>query len=462
MLCKSNKCGITIFFIIILITSVTIQAQEQPTEAEFPLNVTYTLDDLYVKALENSETIKLSEEDLYIAKKTKDKAIAVIFPRLTAFGQYTRFSEEVTQTVEIMPNVPPMETSLQPEWRTAWGLRLDKSFTLNGRELIAYGIAKDRIEMSEYDLNTVKEEYLLSVAAAYYDVLRAEKAKEIALANVKRLEKHKQAVDSRLKIEEVTKTALYRVQAELSGSRTDLIKAENNLKFARAVLGRIVGLTDNFTLEAPDVQAQYSVEYDLESLKQEALVRRADLKSAEMRQQIAEDEVKFARSDYWPRVTLEAVYQNMDSEPESEYDESRWIAARIDFTIFDGGLRRAEVSEAKAKKRKADLAMKNLEKDISIAVEKAYLDLIALNSALKSLDDQLQYSSSNFNAVSKQFKFGLSDSVDVMDANTLLVTSESEFSDAHYRSQLSELRLERAKGTFLDQTLEKLGIKTVQ
>ena len=461
MLYKSNRILLVSLFIVFLVTNVSLLAQEPETDPGIPLKEVYSLDDLYLQALENSETIKLSEEDLYISEKTKDKAVAVIYPRLTAFGEYVRYSDEIVQRTEIMPGFA-IENTVQPEWTTAWGLRLDKSFTLNGRELIAYGIAKDSVVKSEFDLDAVKEEYLLSVAAAYYGVLRGEKTLEIALENVKRLEKHKQAVDSRLKVEEVTKTALYRVQAELSGSRTDLIVAENRLKLARASLGRVVGLSGSFKIEEPAAGIINAAGYDLDSLKTEALAKRAELHSVAKQQKIAEDTVRFVRSDYWPTISLEAGYMKMDRNPESDYDESKYVAAKLNFTIFDGGLRKAEVSEAKALKRKADLAAANLEKEISIAVEKAYLDLVGLTSVLNSLDDQRQYSEANFNAVEKQFKFGLSDSLDVMDANTLLVNAEHELSEAQYRSQLSELRLEREKGVFLNKILERLGMKTTE
>jgi outer membrane protein len=46
----------------------------------------YSLDDLYRLALKQSETIKISEEDLYISERGKDKTFAVLFPTLSAFG----------------------------------------------------------------------------------------------------------------------------------------------------------------------------------------------------------------------------------------------------------------------------------------------------------------------------------------------------------------------------------------
>ena len=68
---------------------------------------------------------------------------------------------------------------------------------------------------------------------------------------------------------------------------------------------------------------------------------------------------------------------------------------------------------------------------------------------MKSLEDQLTFARDNYNATSKQFEFGLANSIDVMDANTLLVTSEKRVADAKYNYQLSIIRLKRVTGTLL-------------
>ena len=60
----------------------------------------------------------------------------------------------------------------------------------------------------------------------------------------------------------------------------------------------------------------------------------------------------------------------------------------------------------------------------------------------------------NFDKGYEQFKIGVSNSIDVMDANTLLVKAERELSDAIYQYKISELNLQRTKGSLL----KNLGI----
>ena len=112
-------------------------------------------------------------------------------------------------------------------------------------------------------------------------------------------------------------------------------------------------------------------------------------------------------------------------------------------------MRTAEVKEAEAKQRQAALLYEDKKKSIDIEVENAYLDLITQKGIMEKFGAQLTFAEDNYKAVSKQFEFGLANSIDVMDANTLLVTAERQLADAKYSYQLSGLKLKRSIGTLL-------------
>ena len=115
-------------------------------------------------------------------------------------------------------------------------MRADESLSLSGRELTALSISRENIVKSQHDLYATREGYLLSIASAYYDVMKAKKALDIAESNLERLIKYRNAAEKRLKVGEVTKTVLLRAQGELSGARSDAIKAINALELAKAGL----------------------------------------------------------------------------------------------------------------------------------------------------------------------------------------------------------------------------------
>jgi outer membrane protein len=423
-----------IFIILMVFVSQNLFAAEE-----------YSLEDLYSIALERSERIKISEEDFYISERGKEKALSVLLPKLSAFWDYTRYTEQKFSTGTADRFI------IQPQYSSSWGVRLDQSISLSGRELTALKISKENIEKSKNELYSVREEYLFGVSSAYYDVLRAQKALEIARVNGERLRKHRDAAAIRLKVGEVTKTDLLRAEAELSGAQSEQVRAENNYSLTKAVLARVVGLSGDYDIKEPAVKREPEEEYVLSFLKEKAFSERAELKSASLQKKIAEDQVKYAQGAYWPTLSVKGIYSRREEDPSSPFflGESIYGVLNVTFPFFEGGLRRAEVREAKARLRQSELVHDDFRKTITVEVENAYLEFQTQKGVLKSLEDEVTFASDNHNSISRQYEFGLANSIDVIDANTLLLTAERQLSDARYNYQLSILRLDRATGTLL-------------
>ncbi|OGP83061.1 MAG: hypothetical protein A2V87_02020 [Deltaproteobacteria bacterium RBG_16_58_17] len=401
----------------------------------------YSLDDLCRIALTRSEKLKAAEENLTISEIGKDKAFSYLLPRLTATGAYTQYSEKkFTATWGV----------LQPESANAWGVRADETVSLSGRELTALGISRQNVTKSQYDLAAIREDYLLRyVAAAYYNVLMARKDLEIADSNLERLMKYREAAEKRLRVGEVTKTALLRAEGELSGAKSDRLQAQNSLELAMAVLASNAGIKGSFTLrEVPAAEGDVPA---LTSFQEQAFAVRADLKSMEVQKQIAADQTKFIEGAFWPSLSVFGVYARSDRYPSTPglNRESIYGGVALDFPFFEGGLRKAEVSEAKARERQAALFYEDTKKGIEIEVQTAYLDLVTQKGILRFLNDQLAYARDNYRAVARQFDFGLSNSLDVLDANTLLVSAERKAASAAYNYRLAILRMKKATGTLL-------------
>lgn len=422
--------SLPVFVVMFILTSANLSVAQE-----------YSLDDLYRIAFEQSERIKISEEDLYIAERVKDKAVSVLLPRLSVFGSYSKYSEDKQLSTGSV---------IQPGDSTSWGLRLDQSFSISGREITALNISKENIEKSRYELRAVQEAYLFNVALAYYDVLRAHKAVEIAKSNLDRLAKHRDVAAIRLRIGEVTKTDLLRAEAELSRARAELVKSENNLRLAKAILARVVGISGDFDIKE-EVGSKEDTADNLDSLKQTAYAERAEMKSSELHKRIAEEQLKYARGAYWPTISIEGVYSRKEETPASAFliEESLYVGLRLNLPLFEGGLRKAEVAEAEARKRQSELIYDDLKKTIGIEVENAYLDFQTQKGILKSLQDQVTYATDNYKYLSRQYQFGIASSIDVIDANTLLITAERQLADAAYNYRLALIRLQRVTGQML-------------
>ncbi len=396
----------------------------------------YSLFDLSQLANTHSETIKIAQDDLYIAQQDKSRALSVLVPRATLYGSMTEYKHE---------------DYLAPNSLT-WGGKLTQSFTLNGKELIALNVTKKSIEGKEFSLTSIRSQYLLQVAKAYYNILSSQRLLEISQSDVKRLKIHKEAVQEKLNVGNVTKTDLYRAQAELSKSLTALVIAQNRELKAKAALHNLVNIEDGFELKKGDIEGIENYRATLLEIQDYALINRSEVKEAKKNLEIAQKTISFEKSDYWPSVSLEVGYKETEISYESVIrdvktdNEDMYFTGELVFTLFDGGLRRAQIRQAKADFRKAKNALVLQKKSIILDSENSYRDYTAAKSTLVNLEDELKSSQENFKAVQMQFKYGIADSIDMMDANTLLVSAQRRILDAKYTFYFSVLNILYTRG----------------
>ena len=421
-----------------LATSVALAADGETPACGLP--------ELYRLALERAETIRIAEIDLAIAKNYKKAAFSALLPKVSAYDNYSRYAKE---------NV------LQPEWVNTWGGLLNYTFTINGRELLAFGIAEDNITSREQQLRQARASYLFMVAATYFEALKAGEMAAAAAQNLERLEAHKTAVESRLRLGELTRPDLYRVEAETSSARADLTEARNARYLAESSLGRLVGLEGDFTIVPPAESTETRLaDRTLRDLQGLALSERADLQALKTAEKMAQSQIKLEKSAYWPTVSLEGGYTSTRTDKmdliEMEED-SAYGQVTINVPIFDGGLRKANKGTAEAELEQARLARERLEKDIVVEVEQAWRDLFSRQQREAALADKLAFARENFGAVSRQFEHGLATSIDRIDANTLLTQATRELAAAAYDRAAAALRLEKVAGTFLETVMQDPG-----
>jgi len=422
-----NKIVYHVFFIVVIITFLSGQAFSQTS---------YSLFELAQMADKQSETIQIAQEDLYIAEQEKQRALSVIIPRVTTYASGTNYQND---------------NYTAPDSLTI-GIKLTQSFTLNGKELIALDVTKRSIEGKQYSMESIRSQYLYQITEAYYNILSTQRFYEIAQSDVKRLKAHRDAVQEKLNVGNVTKTDLFRSEAELSRSYTEEVIAKNRILKSNAALQNLVIIDDEFSLEKDESDKIDHYTCNLEEIKQSALKNRTEILEAKKNAEIAKKTIRFEKSDYWPSISLEAGYRETDSKYDAdggnvEFDsEDAYISGELVFTLFDGGLRKAQIGQSMANYRKAKKALALIEKQILLESKISFFDFQTAKSTLMNLQDELKSAQENFNAVQMQFKYGMADSIDMMDANTLLVTSQRRISDAQYTYYLAVLKILYTKG----------------
>jgi outer membrane protein len=409
-----------------------------------------TLGQAYALALQQGEDVRIGEESVRQAKEDIIRARSTVLPQVTLKGNYTRYPEEVGQFGILQPG-------------TSYGAEatLEQAIFAGGKNKAGLSIAKRSVQSATADIRLVREQLLLRVAAVFYSVLRAQKNVEIQTRNVERLAEHRRLSELRYKVGEVTESILLRAEAELAGAGAELVARQNDLAIARRELQLLTNLPDSTEVVEPALPQ--IVPQALDDLRAAAREHRDDLLKSQLQERIARDRVAFARGSLFPSVTAEGSYSRRAQNPETPFfiGESWFIGGRVEFPLFDGGLRRAELRQAKSRLEQGRLTTTRLAEQIDLDVTRASLTLEAVTRVLQSRQDQHRFAAKNFEMVSKQFTFGLATNLDVLDANQTLIEAERDVIAGTYDRHLAILELQRSAGRFLTEAEQVIPKETM-
>ncbi len=396
-----------------------------------------TLHDAYRLSVLGHENVRIADEEVFLARTDIRKADAEFLPSITAEGSFEKFTT----------NKRASGFLLQPDDSRLLNLIISVPVFKGGAAWHGRKASVLSLEKSRKSLKSASENIMRDTATAFFGLLKALKDVEIEKAALERSEKRREVASARFEVGEVTKSDLLRAESEVAGSQAALISARSALRNARNVFRRFVPLEGEFTLKDPGIQPPSSM--DPEELIRTAYKNRLDLTETRLDREIADMGVKQAWSGFLPTVRVDGTYIRRDRNPSTSFllKESISATAVLTYPIFEGGLRLAELNEAKANLRIEGLRLRSLKKDIIVEVRQAFNDVREKEAIIKSLERQLKFARENYRMVFEQFKSGVATNVDVTDANTELLTADRSLMNARFDLELAIVELKYATGT---------------
>ncbi len=398
----------------------------------------YTLQNAYEYALGTYESVKIAQEGVVQAESVVDQAWTYLYPRLTGDAKYTRYSE-------IIP--PSGDFIFQPLREVSAGLKLTQPIYTGGRTLAALRTAETLREVSKRDLTAAEQDLMLNVAEAYYGVLKAQKLVEVSRDSVGRMERNRKVTEreARTRNTKANASALLRANTLVSQTRVILMRSEEGLRIMRQKLSMLTDLPQDFAVAEPAPQTVPPEGYD--QLKAIAIASREEYRKAVLNQTVAAENITIVKGAHYPQIYAEGALRYKGADP-STIDEGRiyYGGLRLEVPIFEGGLMKAQVSEARSKLRQAELSAALLRRSIESDVYEAYVNLETITTVLKTVRQQYEDARDNFAAVESLFAEGLASSLQLIDAQQTLLVTEREYVSVLYEEQVTILRLQRVAG----------------
>lgn len=295
---------------------------------------------------------------------------------------------------------------------------------------------------------TEKQDLVLRVAEAYFNVLNAQDAlaavTQLRTAAGEQLELAKVSFE----VGTVTITDVHEAQSRFDLASAQEIAAENQLEVARQSLAQIIG-------KQPETLARLREGVELQRPQPDNItdwVTAAEsgslgVQAQQLAREIAAREVERARAGHLPTVDLVASH-GVNHRPQLATDrsEATTLGVQLNLPLYAGGRVSSVTREAAALRMKADADLDDARRAAALAARQSWLGVTSGMAQVKALEAARVSSTSALEANKLGYEVGVRINIDVLNAQTQLADTLQQLSRARYDTLLAQLRLKAAAG----------------
>jgi outer membrane protein TolC len=237
-----------------------------------------------------------------------------------------------------------------------------------------------------------------------------------------------------------------RSQVQALTQQQRLLSLEADYAKQKINLARMVGLPPVETYELGNrIPFSAAPSLTLEDALRQAREERADLKAAAAQVEVADHALSAARAQRLPTVSLNADVGAIGNTPATA-QVTYSVAGAVRVPIWLGGRTGALILQAEAAVDQRRAELEDLTSQVEADVRKAFLDLRATTTQVEVADRNRQVAGEALTLTRQRFDAGVSDNVEVIQAQEALANSELDYINSIFSHNMAKLNLARAIG----------------
>lgn len=439
--------GITLF--IFLLNGVII-AQE---------SVVLTLDQAIKLAYENNTSILRANNNVKAANSGVLAAYGSYLPVVSASGGWNRSQTDREAGEEfILGQVIPVPASTAT--RNNFSVGLSASYTIfDGlRRESSFIQSKANAAATEQTAIRTNQSIRYQVESFYLNVLRLEKLVTVSEENLKRDNRQLERISESNRVGALSLADVYRQQSQVAADELSVINAQNAYDNANADLLALIGLDVrkeyrledagiSTGIEAAELASTQGLINNISEISKSAMESRSDYVAAKEGYHAADWSVASARSGYLPSVSASASY-SMSNERFRDLNSNKTYSWGISlrWTIFDAFQTNEAIQSAVANRRNSEANLIQMERDISVEVKKALLDMEAARKQVDVSAKGVRSATEDRKIAEERYNLGAGTLLDLLTANAGLVNAQANSINASYNYIIAKRNLEYVIG----------------
>jgi len=383
-----------------------------------------------------------SGENARIARGQRLRALSALLPQVIA-----NVSEHVEQysvsTLGIrLPIIPQVIGPFS--YSTA---QANASVTLFSFESIQrFRAARTAEEAAQLTYSDTLDVITLIVGNAYLQITQEGSRITAEEAQVRNAQALYNQATGQLRAGTSPKIDVTRSSVQLNTEQYNLSIARNNLAIAKLNLSRAIGLPLGQAFDLADALPYKDINPPtLEDALDIAYKARSDLRAAESSVKSAEQGLSAARAQRYPVVAAVGDY-GVQGANLGHLHGAFTFQGGVTVPIFTGGRIKGDITQAEAALLQRKAEAENLRGQIDYDVRTAFLNLQAAKEQVEVARQNVELANENLSRSQERFRAGVTDSVEVVQAEQSLASANDQNISSLYNHNLAKLQLARALG----------------
>lgn len=324
--------------------------------------------------------------------------------------------------------------------------------------------AEQTLAISQADLKLAEDDLAARLTQAYFDVLAAQDVLNTTQANKKGLAEQLASAKRNFEVGNATITDTREAQARFDLASAQEIAATNDLRVKRIALDQLVG--------RPDVKpSPLLTPVNLDSLTPGQMddwvaqtVNAPTIRKAEVALNVAKLEINKAKAGHLP--TLDAVASLSRTDVDSANSTvkstagagtSASIGIELNMPLYAGGAVQNRVREVLALQEKAERDVDNAKRTVALGTRQAFSGVQSGLAQVKAYEAAEASAKLALEATQLGYRVGVRINKDVLDAQTLVTSTQKDLYKARYDVIVGSIKLKQASGTLKADDLNELN-----
>jgi len=296
---------------------------------------------------------------------------------------------------------------------------------------------RERLSVQEltYDVSSVylKIEHLAALEQAYD-------------ARIASLEAQEKRVTLLVQVGKAPRLDYLRIHGALTKGRHDRLEIENRRREAYSMLYQLLGMEPPAS-DAPLVHyaAAPAPDWNLETLRQQALTQRPELRITEQQIAIGSTRERIARGERLPALSVVGGVQEL-AGADRQFDNEWNVGLQLTVPLVDGGVRRAREEDAAIARQQAEYSLDQTRLEVTRQVQDSWDALNEAGSRLTVTDTSIAEAAEALTIEKLKYEQGVGVATDLLNAESALLVAQADRLQAGFDLIIARLNVLRATG----------------